>query len=182
VTGGNLKYLMGIPGIAFVWVRPGVAQRLQPAITGWFGRAEPFAFDATRLDWAEGARRLDLGTPPILEAYVARAGMAWIRELGLEDIAAWTRTLAGRLIDEGTARGLTVLGPTDPAHRSPSTAFTCPDGHAVEAALRRRGVIASARGPAIRLAPHFYNTMEDVDRALDALVEALAEVGARPSG
>lgn len=174
VTGGNLKYLMGIPGIAFVWVRPGMAPLLQPAVTGWFGRAEPFAFDATRLDWAEGARRLDLGTPPILEAYVARAGMAWIRELGLEEIGRWTRSLAGRLIDEGTARGLTVLGPTDPARRSPSTAFAVADSHAVEAALRERGIITSARGPAIRLAPHFYSTREDVDRALDGLAEEMA--------
>jgi len=170
VAGGNLKYLMGMPGIAFVWVRPGVAERLEPAVTGWFGRADPFAFDATRLDWAAGARRLDLGTPPILEAYVARAGMAWLRELGLDAIATWTRTLAARLIEEGTTRGLTVLGPTDPALRSPSTAFACADSHAVEAALRARGIIASARGPAIRLAPHFYNTVEDVDRALAALV------------
>jgi len=170
VAGGNLKYLMGMPGIAFVWVRPGVAERLEPAVTGWFGRADPFAFDATRLDWAAGARRLDLGTPPILEAYVARAGMAWLRELGLDAIATWTRTLAARLIEEGTTRGLTVLGPTDPVLRSPSTAFACADSHAVEAALRARGIIASARGPAIRLAPHFYNTVEDVDRALAALV------------
>jgi selenocysteine lyase/cysteine desulfurase len=171
VAGGNLKYLMGIPGIAFLWVRPGVAERLEPAVTGWFGRADPFAFDATRLDWAPGARRLDLGTPPILEAYVARAGMAWLRELGLDAIATWTRTLAGRLIEEGKARGLTLLGPSDPARRSPSTAFACSDSHAVEAALRARGIIASARGPAIRLAPHFYNTTEDVDRALTALVD-----------
>jgi selenocysteine lyase/cysteine desulfurase len=177
VAGGNLKYLMGIPGIAFVWVRPGLAERLQPALTGWFGRADPFAFDATRLDWAPAARRLDVGTPPIVEAYVARAGMAWLRELGLDAIGAWTRTLASRLIEGGTERGLTVMGPLDPALRSPTTAFASADSHAVEAALRRRGVIASARGPAIRLAPHFYSTTEDVDRALDALVE----VGARPN-
>ena len=177
VAGGNLKYLMGIPGIAFVWVRPGLADRLRPAITGWFGRADPFAFDATRLDWAPGARRLDLGTPPIVEAYVARAGMAWLRELGLDAVADWTRALAGRLIERGTDRGLQVMGPMDPARRSPSTAFACADSHGVETALRERGIIASARGPAIRLAPHFYSTMEDVDRALDALVEVVA----RPS-
>jgi selenocysteine lyase/cysteine desulfurase len=69
------------------------------------------------------------------------------------------------------------MGPLDPALRSPTTAFASADSHAVEAALRRRGVIASARGPAIRLAPHFYSTTEHVDRALDALVE----VGARPN-
>lgn len=173
VASGNLKFLMGMPGIAFLWVRPGLADHLEPSITGWFGRAEPFAFAADRLDWGEGARRLDTGTPPIMEAYVARAGMAWLREIGLEAIGAWNSHLAGRCVDGAVARGLTVLGPTDMARRAQTTAIECADSHGVEAELRARHIIASARGPAIRLAPHFYNTEEDVDRALDALAAAM---------
>ncbi|NJD18074.1 MAG: aminotransferase class V-fold PLP-dependent enzyme [Gemmatimonadetes bacterium] len=173
VASGNLKFLMGMPGIAFVWVRPGLAGKLQPALTGWFGRKHPFAFD-TRLDWAEGARRLDTGTPPVLEAYVARAGMAWLRELGLEQVAAWTRALGTRRAEGARSRGLAILGPADPAARAPTTAFACEDSHAVEVSLRARSVLASARGPAVRLAPHFYNTLEDVDTALDALADVLA--------
>jgi selenocysteine lyase/cysteine desulfurase len=173
VASGNLKYLMGIPGIAFLWVRPGLADRLQPAVTGWFGRQEPFAFEPARLDWADGARRLDVGTPPILEAYVARAGMAWLREVGLEAIHAWTRVLGARLLDGARQRGIRLLHAVDPGAKTPSTAFACDHSHAVEEALRARGVIASARGPAIRLAPHFFNSVEEVDEALDALAAVL---------
>ena len=175
VASGNLKFLMGIPGIAFVWVRPGLADALHPPVTGWFGRREPFAFDAGRLDWADGARRLDLGTPPVMEAYVARAGMAWLRELGLEAVASWTRTLSEHLADRARALGLTILEPIAPAARTPTTAFPCADSHGVEERLRRRGIVASARGPALRLAPHFYNTLDDVDRAVEALAEELEE-------
>jgi selenocysteine lyase/cysteine desulfurase len=173
VASGNLKFLMGIPGIAFLWVRPGLADRLHPAVTGWFGRRDPFAFDA-RLDWADGARRLDTGTPPVFEAYVARAGMAWLRELGLDAVGAWTRTLGRRCVERGRERGLTVMGPTDPDRRAPTTAFACSDSHAAEAALLERGIIASARGPALRLAPHFFNTLDEVDHAVDALARVLA--------
>ncbi|MFV1989000.1 MAG: aminotransferase class V-fold PLP-dependent enzyme, partial [Gemmatimonadota bacterium] len=177
VASGNLKYLMGIPGIAFLWVRPGLSERLEPAITGWFGREDPFAFDATRLDWGAGARRLDTGTPPIMEAYVARAGMAWLREVGLDAIGAWTSHLGQRCVEGALERGLTVLGPTDAARRAPTTAMACEDSHGVESRLRRQNIIASARGPAIRLAPHFYNTIDDVDRALDALAAAMSATG-----
>jgi selenocysteine lyase/cysteine desulfurase len=177
VASGNLKYLMGIPGIAFLWVRPGLSERLQPAITGWFGREDPFAFDATRLDWGAGARRLDTGTPPIMEAYVARAGMEWLREIGLDAIGAWTSHLGRRCVEGAIERGLTVLGPTDAARRAPTTAMACEDSHGVESRLRRQNIIASARGPAIRLAPHFYNTTDDVDRALDALAAAMSATG-----
>lgn len=170
VASGNLKFLMGIPGIAFLWVRPGLAERLRPAVTGWFGRRDPFAFDATRLDWADGARRLDVGTPPIMAAYVARAGMRWLREIGLDAVGAWTSHLGQCCVRGARERGLTVLGPTEPEHKAPTTSIVCPRSHEVEARLRERHIIVSARGPVIRLAPHFYNTVEEVDRALDALV------------
>lgn len=173
VASGCLKFLMGIPGIAFLWVRPGVAERLEPTVTGWFGRVDPFAFRTRTLDWAEGARRLDLGTPPILEAYVARAGMVWLREVGLQAVGAWTAELGRRCVEGATERGLTVLGPTAPDRKAPTTAIACDDSHAVEAALRAERIIASARGPAIRLAPHFYNTVDEVERALDVLADEL---------
>ncbi len=174
VASGNLKFLMGLPGIAFLWVRPGLGESLRPAITGWFGRADPYAFDATRLDWGPGARRLDTGTPPILEAYVARAGMAWLRELGLAHIGEWTAHLGQRVVEGARARGLEVLGATESERKTPSTAIACADSHRIEASLREMGIITSARGPAIRLAPHFYNTTDDIDRALDALAKTLA--------
>lgn len=177
VASGNLKFLMGIPGIAFLWVRPGLAEELRPAVTGWFGRADPFAFDARTLDWGEGARRLDLGTPPILEAYVARAGMAWLREIGLDAIGAWTTELGKRCVEGALERGLMVMGPTDPERKAPTTAIACPNSHVVESRLLSRGIIASARGPAIRIAPHFYNTVEDVERGLDALADAMGTAG-----
>ena len=172
VASGNLKFLMGIPGIAFVWVRPSLAGELHPAITGWFGLKDPFAFDS-RLDWAPGARRLETGTPPVLEAYVARAGMAWLLELGLDRIGAWTRALERYLVEGARARGLEPMGPVEMGAKAPTTAFACADSHAVEARLREQGIIASARGPAIRLAPHFFNTTNDVDQALDALLDSL---------
>jgi selenocysteine lyase/cysteine desulfurase len=173
VASGNLKYLMGMPGIAFLWIRPGLTDALTPTVTGWFGRLEPFAFDAGTLDWGPGGHRFDLGTPPIMEAYVARAGMGWLRALGMEAIGAWTGRLRAHCVERALELGMRVMGPTDPAHRTPSTAIVCDDAYGVESALRAERIIASARGPVIRLAPHFYNTLDDVDQALDALARAM---------
>ncbi len=172
LAAGALKYLMGSPGIAFLYVRPEVAERLQPSLTGWFGQRDPFAFEPDRLDFAAGARRFDTGTPPIWNAYVARAGMEAILEVEPAKIERWTEYLSSRLIEGGRARGLELLGPDDPREKTPSTAFVCPgDSHRAEVMLRDRGVIGSARGPVVRLAPHFYSTEEDVEIALDALAE-----------
>ena len=173
LTTGTLKFLMGVPGIAFMYVRPEIVESLHPTATGWFGRVDPFAFDAQTLDWSPNASRFDAGTPPVLNAYIARAGMEIIQDVNPARIRAWHEVLARRMIDGGRARGLALHGTDDVSHKTATTAFVVGDSHAVETAMRARGVLPSARGEVIRLAPHFYNTLDDVDRALDILADVI---------
>jgi selenocysteine lyase/cysteine desulfurase len=174
LAAGNLKFLMGVPGIAFLYVRRDVIATLFPSVTGWFGRANPFAFRVRELDWSPTASRFDTGTPPIINAFIARSGIGIINEVGPANIRAWLEVLGQRLLDGGRARGLTTFGPTDMSRKTSTTAFVVDDSHAVELAMRARGILPSARGPVIRLAPHFYNTIDDVDTALDTLAAVLA--------
>ena len=171
LASGNLKFLMGAPGIAFLYVRPELIERLHPTVTGWFGRVNPFSFNAKALDWSPTASRFDAGTPPLINAYIARAGMEIINSVGAPNIHAWHQVLAQRLIDGGRERGLRLHGPSNIAQKTANTAFVVPDSQHVESAMRSRGVLPSARGPVIRLAPHFYSTVSDVDEALDLLAE-----------
>lgn len=173
LASGNLKFLMGVPGIAFLYVRPEIVDTLRPSVTGWFGRANPFAFDARSLDWSPTASRFDTGTPPVINAYIARAGMEIINTLGPANIRAWLLELGQRLIDGGRARGLSLHGSDDMRRKTATTAFVVGDSHAVEHTMRERGVIASARGDVIRLAPHFYSTTGEIDRALDVLADVV---------
>jgi selenocysteine lyase/cysteine desulfurase len=173
LAAGCLKFLMGPAGIAFLYVRPELIEALHPSATGWFGRADPFAFQVRQLDWSPTASRFDGGTPPVINAYIARAGMEIINQIGPDAVGAAHRRLGTRLIEGGRARGLALHGPGDSDRKTVSTAFVVPDSAAVETALRRCGVLASARGPVIRLAPHFYTTDREVDQALDALAEIL---------
>lgn len=173
VASGTLKYLMGTPGLAFLYVKRALIERLEPLITGWFGRVNPFAFDATHLDWSPNASRFDGGTPALFSAYVSRASLEWLQQIGAQPIHEWTQHLSKRLIDGAEARGMTILGPGHGAPKTPTTAIACVDAHAVEHAMRARGFIASARGPAIRLAPHFYTAEDEIDGALAALADVL---------
>lgn len=172
---GNLKYLCGIPGVAFLYVKKELVPHLDPAFTGWFGQQNPFEFKLD-LDRASDARRFDNGTPPVLTAYIARAGMAMINEVGPAAIQAWTDTLSARCIEGALARGLDVASPRDIRYKSPTTAIRVPgDSHAAEAALRERGVIASARGDVVRIAPHFFTKLEDIDYVLDSFAAILGK-------
>jgi selenocysteine lyase/cysteine desulfurase len=173
LASGCLKYLMGTPGIAFLYVRRDLIESLRPTVTGWFGRVNPFEFRVNALDWSPTASRFDTGTPPLINAYIARAGMEIIDALGIDAIRGWHEILAERLIEGGRARGLTLHGTPEISRRTANTAFLVPDSHHVETAMRQRGVLPSARGPVIRLAPHFYSTLDDIDTALDTLAGVL---------
>ena len=173
LASGTLKYLMGTPGIAFLYVRREIIDRFEPLITGWFGRENPYAFDATRLDWSPHAARFDTGTPPLLPAYISRAAMEWLQAIGMGAIHEYTQFLSRHLAEGASERGLRLHGPGLSAPKTPSTAILCANAHDVEVTLRSRGIIASSRGPALRLAPHCYNTVAEIDHALDVLAEVL---------
>ncbi len=176
LASGNLKYLLGIPGIAFLYVKQELVESLQPAFTGWFGQENPFAFDVHRLDFARDARRFDNGTPPVMAAYIARAGMKTINDVCVENIQAWTDRLSRHCIDGALNRGLDVASPRDIGMKGPNTAIRVPgDSHDVEIMLRKKHVIASARADAIRIAPHFFTRLEDIDHTLDCLSGILTE-------
>lgn len=169
LVSGNLKYLLGIPGVAFLYVRQEIAEWLNPAVTGWFGQQDPFAFDARRLQYAEGARRFDTGTPPVCAAFAARAGLEIINEVGVQAIGQRLDHLSDFAVRRAHKRELTYVGPEDISEKSPITALRVPDPQGMETALRREDIIASARGDVLRLAPHFFTTEEDIDHALHTL-------------
>src|SRR5206468_205916 len=62
LVGGTLKWLMGGPGIAFLYGRESVARRARPSAVGWWGVQDPFAFDIEHLDYGAAARRFEYGT------------------------------------------------------------------------------------------------------------------------
>ncbi|MEN8143554.1 MAG: aminotransferase class V-fold PLP-dependent enzyme [Gemmatimonadota bacterium] len=178
LASGCLKYLLGTPGLAFLYVRPELVDSLRPTVTGWFGRAEPYSFESRPLDWAPTARRFDTGTPPLINAYVCRAGMDIIREVGPDVVQAAHLKLSRQLLEGGVGRGLALHGTADSLRKTVSTAFVVPpesgfDSEQVGRRLLDRGIIGAPRGPAIRLAPHFYTTAEEVDMALDSLADIL---------
>jgi len=83
-------------------------------------------------------------------------------------------SLSRRCIEGAAARGLEVASPLDIARKAPTTAIRVgADSHGVEIALRKQGIIASARGDVLRIAPHFFTRLEDIDHVLDALAKAV---------
>jgi selenocysteine lyase/cysteine desulfurase len=180
LAAGVLKYLMGTAGIAFLYVSPRIRDRLEPTVTGWFGRVDPFAFDPTTLDYPAAASRFDLGTPPIANAYVARAGIDLIRSTGVEAIRDRIVELSRRAFETCAEVGLRVLGPATAAAKGATTAVdaaTPERARLAEGLLRERGIVTSARGRAVRVAPHGFTADDELEHALRELAGILRDMG-----
>src|SRR5438270_776342 len=172
LVGGTLKWLMGGPGIAFLYARGSVAERARPSAVGWWGVKEPFAFDVEHLDYGTGARRFEYGTPAVAAIYAARAGLGLVAEIGIEKVRERHKLLSQRLVDGALDQGWTIRCPRDAEERTPVVTLEHADPAAAVTALRAAGVICDNRPGLIRLSPHYFNTLEEMDRAL-ALLEPL---------
>ena len=172
LAAGALKYLCGTAGIAFLYVSPRVLEELYPTVTGWFGRQNPFAFDPHQLDYAPGAARFDLGTPPVINAYTARAGIELLLAAGVERIRAHILRLSTLAGEYARQLGLTIAGPERAEDRGATTAIDVgsPErAHWLEEALLQRSCVVSARGKMIRVAPHGFTREEEIRQALTTL-------------
>src|SRR5438552_9964105 len=105
LTAGGLKWLLGGPGVAFLYAREDLARRLMPGVAGWFGHRHHFAFDPRRLVIHDDARRFELGTPALAAIYAQLGGLDYIDEIGVPAIRAVTGALAEDLIARARERG-----------------------------------------------------------------------------
>jgi kynureninase len=176
-VGGSVKWLCGGPGAGWLYVRPDVSERLEPAFAGWMGHARPFAFEPEMAP-APGAARFLTGTPIVAANYAASAGFELIAEVGVDRIRANSMRQTALLVELLDAAGFELTSPRDPERRGGSVVFRVPEFEAVQAELARRDVLCDARPEAgIRFGPHFFNTDDELRFAVDQVVE-IVESGA----
>lgn len=167
---GVLKWLCGGPGLAFLYVRRDLVPVLEPAVTGWFGTADPFSFDTEHLTYHPTARRFEHGTPPVPVFFLAQGGLDIVNEVTPERIRARQGELTDRVIARADELGLAVRTPRERTARGGVVNVGVgPDAGAICHALLRRDVCTDFRGDGLRISPHFFNTEEDVDRCFEEL-------------
>ena len=174
VLGGAHKWLCGSTEIGFLYVRPRLLERLEPAATGWVASLDPLSFGDVS-EYASTARRFASGTPQVLPALLSRVGLDLLTSVGIETIRALSLRRTERIAAAAESAGIQVLTPRAKEKRGGFVSLRFPGDDRAHAALLKRGFVCSHRG-GLRVAPHFYNTDEECDRFARALVEVRAEV------
>lgn len=168
---GTLKYLLGSPGLAFLWVNPRVQHDAEPVLTGWFGRSNPYAFTPDRLDWAPGGLRFQTGTPAIAAAFAAQAGLALLAQCDGSAIERHVSGLTEALQQKLSDQGWELFSPKTRQARGPQVSILSKNPEALARYLVERHIFASPRGSALRLSLHYYNNQEDLAWVAEALSE-----------
>ena len=176
-VGCSYKYLNSGPGgPAFIYVAPGLADQVRPALCGWLGHEAPFDFD---LDYrpGPGIERMRVGTPPILQLTALEASLDIWEQVDMDDVRAESINLSNLFIElvEANCPDLKLASPRDAMHRGSQVSFRFRNGYATMQALIERGVIGDFRAPDIMrfgFTP-LYIDAEDVRKAASIIEDVM---------
>jgi selenocysteine lyase/cysteine desulfurase len=172
LVSGGLKWLIGGPGVAYLYVRQELISQLRPTVAGWFAHRRQFDFDPYTLEFRDDARRFEAGTPAMAAVFAAKAGLEIINEIGPGAIRARTATLNQDLVARLRACGYQLRLPPTPGQQASITILETEKPMEVTRALAERRIIVDKRPGAVRISPYFYNTIDENE----ILVQALEEI------
>ena len=176
-VGGSVKWLCGGPGNGWLYVRPDLAERLEPTYTGWQAHETPFGFEE-EMRYARGAARFLTGTPNVPAHYAGTAGYDLIEEIGVDRIRANSLRQTQLLIELADRAGFEIRSPRSPERRGGAVIVNVPEFPAVHKELTERQILCDFRPDAgIRLGPHYYNTDDELRFVVEQVGEIL-ETGA----
>ncbi|HMA37724.1 MAG TPA: aminotransferase class V-fold PLP-dependent enzyme [Chloroflexia bacterium] len=168
---GGLKWLLGGTGIVFTYARRDLLPQLEPSVPGWFAMKNQFAFDIHSVEYPDTALRLEQGTHSISAVYALLGGLSYIAEIGPAALRERTQHLTEDLITRALAAGFAPRVAPDPAHRSGIVLLNMENPRPVVTALAQAGTIVDMRPGAVRVSPYFYNTIEENQIVVDAMVK-----------
>jgi len=164
---GTLKYLLGPPGLAFLYVRKELISTLAPSVTGWFAQTNPFTYNPQHFELSPTARRFESGTPSIPNVYGAVPGFQLLQKIGMDEVARHISSLTQQLLRSASEMGIVAKTPADSA--GPLVVLQSRDSTLLVQKLAENGIVSSNRYDGLRISFHVYNTTDDVDAVTEIL-------------
>lgn len=171
-AGGGHKWLLTPEGVGYLYLSDRARDRIQPTLVGWVSVPNPedyLNFDQT---WNRGALAWETGTAPTALIHGFKASLELLSGFGVREIAGYLEELTDYLCDRLKAKKYEVVSSRAPGEKSQIVCARHPGGWTAMALyvhLRARDIITAPRGDRLRIAPHFYNSPNDIDELIEAL-------------
>jgi len=170
------KWMLGPLGIGVLYVRRSCLEMLRPLEPGWASVSHREQWDNLDLAWDDSARRFEGGSPNMVGIHGMGASVDLLLGAGVESVWEHVSALTDRACEGLAEAGAAVLSDRSQDGRSGIVTFSLNgwEPAALSDLLCTQGVVCSPRGGGVRLSPHGYNTVDDVDRLVSAVDEAAA--------
>lgn len=169
VVGGSVKWLCAGGGMCYLYVREDHRTTLSPAMTGWFSHARPFKFEIEMVE-AESIKRWMGGSPNVPGLYSGISGYEIINEIGVERIRSRSMEQTALMVKRADENGLKLNSPRDPSKRGGYIVVNFDGAEQAHDTLIENGFNIDYRpGAGIRVAPHFYNSDEEINALFDEI-------------
>jgi len=169
---GGQKWLLSSLGTGFFYLSSQAKRELKPSFFGWMGVdwkldfSDLFKFD---LPPFPSARKFEIGTYPYSLVWTMHSSLKLLSEIGIENIERHNLTLLDLLIDHLKKKNYQIFSSLKPNHRSSILSFSAENINGLYKKLRKNDIIVSLREGSIRVAPHFYNTTEEMGKLIELL-------------
>lgn len=171
-SGASHKWLCAPEGCGFVYLSDRARERVKPTLVGWISVETPWDFNDREQHWRATALAWESGTGCSALFYGLEQSLKLLTDTGLSNIEQYTLGLADQLCDGLGGKNYDIVSSRAPHEKSAIVCIKSRNGlssNEIASQLEKQKIIVSPRGDRLRIAPHFYNNSEDIDRLLGAL-------------
>ena len=171
---GAQKWLMSPHGIGFVYLSEEMQARIQQSNVGWLAVNNAWDFLDYKLDLLPSAQRYEGGTKNVFGIAGFNGALQLFREFGWERVEERVLSNTSHLYKRLSEEGFDVVTPSAETMRAGIVSFAHPRSEEIFLDLKEQNIDVSHRLGAIRISPHFYNTHEEIDIAVNMMLSFLS--------
>jgi len=170
LSSGTQKWLLGLQGFAFIYVRKELQDKMKSAPIGWLAVKDAWNLLDFDLTTKETAERFQPGTLNNLGIYAFNSSMKLFNEFGFDEIEKQVLSNSKYFIEELSKIGYkSSLNSLPKKHLSGIVSFKSENAQKIFDILSQKKIVCSLREGYIRFAPHFYNTKQEIDLVVDTM-------------
>ena len=171
-AGAGHKWLMAPEGVGYLYMSDRARERIQPTLVGWISVPDPEDFQNFEQGWNKGSLAWETGTGPAALIHGLNASLELLTTLGVANTSLYLEKLTDHLCERLETKPYKVVSSRLAAEKSQIVCIRHQGGSSamsLYAHLKTQNIITAPRGDRLRIAPHVYNTVEEMDQLVDAL-------------
>ncbi len=169
VVGSCIKWLCGGPGAGYLWVRRSLIDQLKPSDVGWFSHQNPFEFKIDNFEYHQSAARFWGGTPSVASYIAASNSIELINTIGVSNIQKHNRALTELI--RAAVPDECISSPLDHTQKGGTIVLKLAEQASVEQRMLNNKIHFDSRQYGIRLSPHIYNTVEEINKLIECFAQ-----------